>query len=135
MEVAYGDEFLLLNQKNYVWELLAKVGIANQSSFLTPMTDTCLNHTSMDNCTDPFNDETLYRITIGVLQHICVTRPNIHFAVNKLSQYLQTPYTIHWKVVLYVLRYLKGTMNHGLLFRTNPSPTNDISLVSYSDVD
>lgn len=98
------------------------------------MTGSCLSPTSMDTCSEPFHGETLYRRRIGVLQHICVARPDIHFVVNKLSTYMQTPYTSHWKAFLHVLRYLKSTLNHGLMFQVNPSSTNEIYLVSYLDV-
>lgn len=124
MEVTTSYDYLLLNQKKYVQELLLKVGILEMSTFSTPMIGNCLTHTS----TDIFHDETIYRSTFGTLQHICVTRPHIHFNVYKLNWYMQSPIISHWKAVLHVLRYLKGILIHGLLFRTNPSPTNDISL-------
>lgn len=85
MEVMSGDDFLLVNQMKYVQELIEKVGLTEQSYFLTPMTGTCLTCRCMDTCFELFHDETLYISTIGVLQHICVSRPYIHFSVNKLS--------------------------------------------------
>lgn len=123
MEVTSVEDFMILNQKKFVQELIAKVGLLNMSSFYMYG---CLFWTlSQWNLVQKYN---------SVLQHVCVTRTDIHFVVKKLSQYMQIPYTIHWKAVLHVLRYLKGTVNHGLLLQTNPSPTNDMSLVSYSDV-
>lgn len=49
MEVTYGDDFILLNQKKYVQELLEKVGIAYQYNFPTLMNDTCLTRTAIVN--------------------------------------------------------------------------------------
>lgn len=54
-----------------------------------------LTRTCMDTCSDLFHDKSLYQRTIGVLQHICVTRPDIKFIVNKLNQYMETPYISH----------------------------------------
>lgn len=33
----------------------------------------------------PPADESFYRSVVGALQHVCVTRPYIHFTANKLS--------------------------------------------------
>lgn len=75
----------------------------------------CLTRNGMDSYTDLFHDETLYRSTISALQHICVTTLDIHFAINKPSQYMQIPHISQWKAILHILRYLKSTLNHGLL--------------------
>lgn len=59
----------------------------------------------------------VYRSTIGALQYLTMTRLDISFTVNKLSQYLQNPTIEHWKACKRVLRYLKGTVDFGLLFQ------------------
>ena len=67
------------------------------------------------------SDATQYRQVLGSLQYLSLTRPNISFAVNKLSQFMHRPTTNHWNVVKRVLRYLKGTLDHGLLLsRSSP---------------
>jgi hypothetical protein len=45
-----------------------------------------------------------------------LTRPDISFAVSKLSQFLENPGISHYKAAMQVFRYLKGTINRGLLF-------------------
>lgn len=59
-------------------------------------------------------DVTAYRRLIGALQYLSLTRPDISFAVNKLSQHMQCLSELQMQAAKRVLRYLKGTLDHGL---------------------
>ena len=48
------------------------------------------------------------------------TRPNIAFAVNRLSRYISNPSAEHWKVIARVLGYLKKTKDLGLYYSGYP---------------
>lgn len=52
-----------------------------------------------------------YRSVIGKLQYLSLTRPDIAFTVNKLSQFMNRPMTEHWTIVKQLLRYLVGTID------------------------
>nr|GLL46186.1 Retrovirus-related Pol polyprotein from transposon RE2 [Ipomoea trifida] len=53
----------------------------------------------------------------------------IAYVVNKLSQFTHRPTTDHWAAVKRLLRYLCGTLNHGIfLHKVNP-----VSLHAYTD--
>lgn len=52
-----------------------------------------------------------------------LSRPDVTFAVNKLSQFMHRPSFVHWVAVKCVLHYLKVTMNYGLFLHSNPSFT------------
>ena len=71
------------------------------------------------------------RSTVGALQYLTLTRPDIAFSVNKLNQYWQAPTLAHWKACKRVLRYIKGTISYGLKFK----PTQFLKLEGYSDAD
>lgn len=81
------------------------------------------------------DDVNLYKSTISALQYVCITRLHIHFTVHKLNQLMQHPYLRHRKVVLWIMRYLKGTIDYGLWFRLNHVPSSTVTLVSFVDVD
>ncbi|KAL0406591.1 UNVERIFIED_CONTAM: Retrovirus-related Pol polyprotein from transposon RE1 [Sesamum latifolium] len=61
-------------------------------------------------------DPNKYRRLVGCLLYLGFTRPDISFAVQQLSQFLQPPHTSHWDAALHVLRYLKGTPSTGFIF-------------------
>ena len=79
----------------------------------------------------PTIDSTQYRQVLGSLQYLALTRPDISFAVNKFSQYTHQPSAMHWSAVKRILRYLKGTLNHGL-FRCK---TTQLHLHAFADAD
>lgn len=73
----------------------------------------------------------IYRRSIGALQYVCITRPDLAFAVNKLYQFWFAPTIINWTTYKYVLRYIKVTLHQGLFI------THSISsqLQGFCDVD
>ena len=79
----------------------------------------------------PFKQPIVYRSTIGALQYLTLTRPDIAFSVNKLSQFLQTPIVDHRATCKRLLRYLKGTPNVVICFK----PTSRMNLECFSDAD
>ena len=60
----------------------------------------------------------LYRRLVGSLVYFTVTRPDISYAVHQVSQYLSVLRSTHYAAVLCILRYLKGTLFHGLFYST-----------------
>jgi hypothetical protein len=48
---------------------------------------------------------------------ILKTRPDLCFTVNFLARYLRTATKRHLTIAFRALRYLKGTMNHGIVFQ------------------
>ncbi|KAL9414481.1 hypothetical protein AB3S75_042868 [Citrus x aurantiifolia] len=75
-------------------------------------------------------DGTSYRQLLGSLQYLTLTRPDICFAVNKLSQFMQCPSQLHWQTAKRILHYVKATIFHGLFLRQSSSST-----LAYSDSD
>ena len=61
-----------------------------------------------------------------------VSRPDIMYAVTVVSRFLANPSKEHWTAVKKIIKYLKNTMNHGIMF---DGKYDDLKLVGYSDSD
>ncbi|GJX24407.1 zinc finger, CCHC-type containing protein [Tanacetum coccineum] len=74
-------------------------------------------------------DQLEYSRAIGCLMYVMTsTRPDIAYAVGRLSRFTSNPSRQHWQAITRVFKYLKGTMNYGLSYVGYPSV-----LEAYSD--
>jgi len=53
---------------------------------------------------DAMEDQSLYRSTVGSLQYLSLTRPDLGFAVNRVCQFMHRPLKPHWQAVKRILR-------------------------------
>jgi histone deacetylase 1/2 len=128
VEVFSVKQGLFLSQHKYICDLLTRTNMDGAKTVKTPLaTKDCLQLNDGSSSVDP----TAYRRVIGALQYLSLTRPDISFPVNKLAQFLQKPSQLHWIAAKRVLRYLKGTLHHGILLKR----TNDLTLQGFSDAD
>jgi hypothetical protein len=64
------------------------------------------------------------------------TRPDISFAVSKLSRFMSNPGTDHWHALERVMRYLQGTMSYGIHYSSQHAVLEGYSDLNWiSDVD
>eukprot|EP00261_Vitis_vinifera_P032551 XP_019073794.1 PREDICTED: uncharacterized protein LOC109122075 [Vitis vinifera] len=80
---------------------------------------------------DLLADHSLYRKLVGSLVYLTITRSDISFAVQQVSQFLQTPRHFHLAAVHRIIRYVQGTYTRGLFFPAG----NSTRLAAYSDAD
>uniref|UniRef100_A0A2N9HBY2 Reverse transcriptase Ty1/copia-type domain-containing protein n=1 Tax=Fagus sylvatica TaxID=28930 RepID=A0A2N9HBY2_FAGSY len=128
VEVISNPHGIILSQHRYIMDLLIRTKMSEAKPINTPMASTT-NLSAFEG--EPFPDHTLYRSTVGALQYLALTRPDIAFTVNKLSQFMQQPLLPHWQSVKRLLRYLKNTIHFGLQIYRNSSP----SIQAFSDAD
>ncbi|GKB54277.1 retrovirus-related pol polyprotein from transposon TNT 1-94 [Tanacetum coccineum] len=111
---------ILLSQKKYILELLQSAGLSNCNPVSSPMVTS--SSLSLDDST-AFSNPVKYRQVVGSLQYVTLSRPDIAFAVNKVCQYMHAPTENHWSAVKRILRYLHGTVEHGMLIRRSSVST------------
>ena len=94
---------------------------------------------SADNAGAPLSseDHATYRMAVGSLLYLaCWTRPDISFAVSELSRFVSAPAEAHMKAVKHLVRYLRGTMDLGLLYSKTAGGAGPPSvLTAYVDAD
>jgi hypothetical protein len=59
------------------------------------------------------------------------TRPDILYGIGLVSRYMEAPTMTHLKTAKRILRYVKGTLDFGLLY----SPFKEFKLFGYSNSD
>ncbi|GJX02123.1 hypothetical protein Tco_0186036 [Tanacetum coccineum] len=66
-------------------------------------------------------DRLKYSKAIGCLMYVMTsTRHDIAYVVGRLSRFTSNPCRHHWHAITKVFKYLKGTMNYGLLYVGDP---------------
>jgi transposase InsO family protein len=127
---------LSLCQHQYIKDMLQRYGLHDCKPVSTPMEPGFKLSTSMA----PQNDaETAemhnvpYLSAVGSLMYLAVTtRPDISYSVGVLARFNSNPGPLHWKAVKHLLRYLKGTIDHKIVY----APTStDEAFITYSDAD
>ena len=63
---------------------------------------------------EPISDATRYHQLVGSLIYLTVTRLDISHAMGMVSKFMDALRSVHYATVLRVLRYVKGTLYHGL---------------------
>ncbi|KAJ0824902.1 putative RNA-directed DNA polymerase [Helianthus annuus] len=127
LEVAYTDKGLFLTQAKYAQDILHRADLYDAKPVSTPLTP----HESFTVDGEPCTDPTAYRSLVGALQYLTITRPDLSYAVNQVSQFLHAPTVAHFQAVKRILRYVKGTLSFGLTY-TRPHTS---SIIGYSDAD
>ena len=56
------------------------------------------------------------RQLVGAQMFLVNSRLDVSFAMNTLSQHMVEPHHIHWIGAKNLLRYLQGTINHGMRY-------------------
>jgi hypothetical protein len=110
---------LFLTQHKYVRELLADSNMSGAKDISMPQSTS--QSLQLVDGTATVDSIEFHRI-MGSLQYLSLTRPDISFAVNKLSQFMHKPTITHWTATKRLLRYLKQTIFYGIqLHRAGPS--------------
>jgi len=76
-------------------------------------------------------DVTMYRQMVGSFIYLILTRSDISYPVGVVNRYMSNPKKPHLNAVKSILRYIKGTINFGILYKK----TKDCHVMGYCDAD
>jgi hypothetical protein len=130
IEVRQEEEALMLGQSAYASKLLERSSMAECKPCMTLMEER-LKLTKAS--TTVKVDATLYRSIIGGLRYLVHTRPDIAFAMGYVSRFMEDLREDHWTAVKWLLRYIKGTVDQGIVFAKIGG--SRLQLTVFSDVD
>ncbi|XP_019186527.1 PREDICTED: uncharacterized protein LOC109181229 [Ipomoea nil] len=128
IEAHMGKDGLSLCQRKYALEILEEAGFLECKPAATPMIPGLkLVHKEGT----LLSDASMYRRLIGRLLYLTATRPDIAYALQQLSQFVDAPTDIHLTAAHRVLRYIKASPGQGLIY---PSQTR-LHIKAFSDSD
>jgi hypothetical protein len=119
------EDGITLLQSHYVEKILSHFGYSDCKISPTPYDPSVRIQKNEGTA----KDQLRYSQIIGSLVYLAsATRPDIMFAMCKLSRFVSNLGDEHWRAMERIMRYLKGTVNYGHQLNHNTNihriPTN-----------
>lgn len=126
LQIEHFDGGIFVHQTTYVRKLLKKYSMEDCNPIDTPMVEggEREQYGDAEEGEQILGPEFPYFSAIGELMWLANrTRPDIAYAVNVLARHAQKPTIRHWKGMKRILRYLKRTVDFGILYRRDSTET------------
>ena len=120
---------IVISQEAYTKRVLEKFGMTNCHPVRTP---SLKEQQQIQQVATDEDQSFPYRQLVGTLMYLAnSTRPDIAQATHHSARFVSNPSPQNITGIKRILRYLKGTMNHGVLFRN----ATNLRLTGYCDAD
>lgn len=114
------DRSLFISQKSFLQKIVSKFSMHLCKLVCTPLA----SHFQLSEKSCPETDRekndmanVSYRMAIGsVMYSMISTRPDIAYSISLLSRFMSNPGRDHWAALKWLLRYINGTIDRGLLY-------------------
>ncbi|XP_049373015.1 uncharacterized mitochondrial protein AtMg00810-like [Solanum verrucosum] len=140
IEFSRSDKGILMTQRKYALELLSATGLGGAKPVHTPLElnkrltsiqyDEHVNGSSPDH-DKPLANPEMYQKLVGKLLYLTMTRPDLAFTAQVLSQFMHCPKESHMEATLRAVKYIKETPGLGLLMPAEQTT----QLTTYCDSD
>ncbi|KAK1391529.1 hypothetical protein POM88_010585 [Heracleum sosnowskyi] len=130
LEIARSSSGIYLHQRKYTLDILADAGFSDCKPSKIPMEQ---NHNLQKNTSDFLSpsDVSLYRRLVGRLLYLTITRPELSYPIQVLSQFITKPRIDHLTAAFKVLHFIKASPGQGIFFPASSS----LTLTAFSDSD
>lgn len=119
------DGSIFIHQSRYILKLLKRFGMEGCKPIDTPMAP------RLEASEEEFDQDLYSKMEGGIMWPSLITRPDIAFVAAYLARWNSNPTTAHFVAQKRVLRYLRGTVDYGILYKSG----NSQGLKVYSDAD
>nr|GEU34308.1 hypothetical protein [Tanacetum cinerariifolium] len=109
---------IVITQSHYIEKILKKFNREDCSLVSTPIDPI---EKLRPNTGKPVDQLEYSRAIFCLMYAMTSTRPDIAYAVGRLSRFTSNASRQHWQAIKRVFKYLKATMNYGLSYVGNPS--------------
>ncbi|XP_016683979.1 secreted RxLR effector protein 161-like [Gossypium hirsutum] len=128
MEMSQTQSGIFLSQRAFAMKILMKFSVLNCNGTNTPI---AIGEKLSSKGVFEHDSEFFYRSLVGCLLYLTTTRPDIMFAMSLLSRFVHCCNEKHFKALKRMLRYIKGSLTHSMLFKK----VENFKLIGYANSD
>ncbi|PNX94522.1 copia-type polyprotein [Trifolium pratense] len=114
IEAIQCDQGIFVCQQRYAQEILERFNMDKSNAVCSPIVSG--TKLSKHNKGDDVNP-TQFKQIVGSLMYLTATRPDLMFAVNMIARYMEHSVETHMMAAKRILRYIKGTLELGILYK------------------
>ncbi|KAH9695612.1 hypothetical protein KPL71_022838 [Citrus sinensis] len=111
---------LFLTQTGYLKRVVNRFGIVNSKHVTTPVAThfkLSKQHAPQEEADIDHMRRIPYSSAVGSIMYAMVcTRSNVVYGIGLVSMFMGNPGKEHWEAIKWLLRYLRGTEGHGVMF-------------------
>ncbi|GAU38467.1 hypothetical protein TSUD_151900 [Trifolium subterraneum] len=116
IEVHQTKEGIFITQMKFATEILKKFGMENCNKVSSPIVPGCK---LVKNENGKASDAKVYKQMVGSLMYLLATRPDLAFSVCLVARFMERPTELHVAAIKRIMRYLKGSISFGILYKRN----------------
>ena len=128
MEIHQEEKGIFISQKKYAQDILKKFKTDTCKAVSTPL---ALNLKVSKDDGEKLSNPIIFRSLVESLLYLMAPMSYLMFAASMLSRYMNSPCKAHFGIAKRVVRYLKGTLDFGIWFKS----IGDLKLIGYADSD
>ena len=127
---------LKLCQTSYFQKVITKFSMENAKVVNVPLGGHYKLSPEQSPSTDQEREDMIgvpYANVVGSVMYMMLcTRPDLAHSISVLSRFMADPGRDHWEALKWLLRYIKGSINEGLVYKSSKA---GVTLVGYVDSD